>query len=160
VKPLRKLVAFVEQVEKALCAFFALAFTGLIVVNVVLRYVFNRPLYFAEEVSVILMIWMTLLAASLMLGRREMVSVTILTDPLPRRLRRLVAVAVQAITLAVALTFFYWSVQWMRSPASQRDLILAMDVPKWYPYMIVPVFFCLASLKALNNMVSSAVGRE
>ena len=160
VKPLRKFVALIEQLEKALCAFFAFAFTCLIVVNVVLRYAFNQPLFFAEEVSIVLMIWMTLLAASLMLGRRQMVSVTILADALPQRARWLVTVAAHAVTLIVAVTFFYWSIQWMGSPVSKRDVILALDVPKWYSYMIIPVFFCLASIKAFNNMVLTVVGQE
>ena len=157
---LHRIVALVEKAERMLCILFGLAFTGLVVVNVVLRYAFSHPLYFAEEVSVILMIWMTLFAASLLLGRRELVAVTILIEPLPRWGNRVAAIAVDALTVAIVATFAWFSIAWMRTPASQRDLVLALDIPKWYPYLIVPIFFSLASLKALNNLASSIEGRE
>jgi len=149
---LQQLVTQVERVEKALCASSAIAFTVLIVANVVLRYGFNTPLYFAEEASVILMVWMALLAASLTLGRREMVAVTLFTEFLPERFRAIVDLLVQVIVLLVALTFLYWSVVWMMSPAATRDVVITLGIKKWYPYLIVPVFFLLSSLKALNNV--------
>lgn len=150
---LNQLVTYVERIEKALCAFSAIAFTVLIVLNVVLRYGLSAPLYFAEEASVILMIWMALLAASLTLGRREMVAVTLFTDFLPEKPRVFVDLLVQVIVFLVAATFLYWSVVWMMSPAAMRDVVITLAVKKWYPYLIVPVFFFISSLKALNNVV-------
>ena len=87
------------------------------------------------------MIWMALLAASLTLGRREMVAVTLFTDFLPEKPRVFVDLLVQVIVFLVAATFLYWSVVWMMSPAAMRDVVITLAVKKWYPYLIVPVFF-------------------
>ena len=151
---LRAAVRGIERVETALCAASITGFTLLVAANVVLRYAFGRPIDFAEEVSVVLMIWMSLLAASLALGRGEMVAVTLLVDALPDRAGDLVRRLAGVLVLAVALTLAWASVTWLRSPSSTRDVVVTLGIAKWYPYLIVPVFFGLVSLKTLVALVA------
>lgn len=149
---LRNLVLVAERGERALCALSAAAFTTLIVANVVLRYVFGKPLYFAEELSTILMIWMALLASSITLGRRQMVAVTFAIDALPEKLRRMAQFLAEIFVFTISVIFTYWSSIWISSPAASRDIIITLDIEKWYSYLIVPIFFFMSSLKSLNNI--------
>ena len=153
-KILDSIIAVAERAERTLCALLVFAFTSLVVANIILRYLFSSPLYYAEEVSIILMIWMTFLAASLALGRREMVSVTLLSGMLSEKLAGFLKLIVDLIVLGIVATFLYWSIIWMMSDASSRDIVLTLGILKWYPYLVIPIFFSLACLKSVNNILS------
>lgn len=158
--PTQRLIRWIERVETVLCTVSVVSFTLLVATNVVLRYVFGRPLYYAEEVSVILMIWMSLLAASLALGRQEMVAVTVFSDMAPTRYRHWLQVSTHLIVLGVSLAFAWASLVWMQSPSASRDMIVTLGIAKWYPYLIVPVFFVLVSLKSFNTFIITLRKRQ
>lgn len=145
-------VEAIERVECALCALLAVLLCLLLCANVALRYVFGAPLYYAEEVCVVLMIWMAFIASSIAVGRREMIAVTLVQDLLGPAARRWLGLAVHVLTFAIAAVFLYWSVVWLRSPSAARDVILTLGVPKWPSYLIVPVFFALAAVKSVRNV--------
>lgn len=142
----------IERVEIVVCAFLLAILTGLVVVNVGLRYLFSAPLYYAEELSVVLMIWASFLAASVALGRREMIAVTLVPDMLPRKLGDVVMFVVHVLVLATSMTFFYWSFKWITGPSAARDVIVTLSVSKWWSYLIVPIFFLLATIKSVANV--------
>ena len=66
----------------------------LVFVNVVSRYVFNYSIIWVEEVTQYEMIWITYLGAGLALRQGRHVTVDVLQDRLPSRLRRWVRAAV------------------------------------------------------------------
>ena len=148
---LDRIVAAVERVERAVCAIAVALFCLLLSVNVLLRYAFNAPIY-AEEVCVILMIWMAFIASSLAIGSRDMVAVTLIPDILPPAWQHRLSLLVHAIVLATAAIFLYWSVLWLVSPSASRDIIITLGLPKWPSYVIVPFFFALAVLKSIRNV--------
>jgi TRAP-type transport system small permease protein len=57
--------------------------TILLLVNVFLRYLFSRPFPWAEEISVLLIVWVVLLGAGLVQKKGEHVAVTYLFDLFP-----------------------------------------------------------------------------
>jgi len=58
--------------------------------NVFLRYVFGKPFSWAEEVAVILIIWLTFIAAAFLQMRNEHVKITYIYDSLPKKLKNIV----------------------------------------------------------------------
>jgi TRAP-type C4-dicarboxylate transport system permease small subunit len=57
--------------------------TILLLVNVFLRYLFSRPFPWAEEISVLLIVWVVFLGAGLVQKKDEHVAVTYLFDLFP-----------------------------------------------------------------------------
>lgn len=64
----------------------------ILAINVFLRYALNRPFSWAEEVSVLLMIWFTFFAASLLQKNEEHVSVTYVFDHLPTKIKKIITI--------------------------------------------------------------------
>lgn len=77
------------------------------VLSVVARYVFDSPLYWLEEVSGLLMIWIVMVGAVVTERDRQHLTIPMLTDRLPRRLNAAVEVAVTALSVVV-LAYVGW----------------------------------------------------
>jgi TRAP-type C4-dicarboxylate transport system permease small subunit len=61
-------------------AIVVILFTG-----VVTRYVFNAPLFWGEEVTILCLIWLTFLGGAVLVRQDKNVTITIFTDMLPAR---------------------------------------------------------------------------
>lgn len=141
------------KVELAFCRLLIVAFATLLVVNVAKRYLFNAPIYFAEELAVYILIWMAFLAIAATVARREMIALTFAVDALPAQVRRVIDLAVIGTTLAIAVLLLVVSWQWLFSPAVRFEQALTLGIAKRPFLAIVPIFFTLISFHLVANMV-------
>lgn len=91
------------------CAGLLITITGLILYNVVMRYVFNAPPIWGEDVPRLLFVWLTFLGAGLatMLGIN--IRVTYFVDKMPERLRHWNEVVMHTLVLAMLAVIFRYS---------------------------------------------------
>ncbi|AWK88402.1 TRAP transporter small permease [Azospirillum thermophilum] len=68
---------------------------------VIARYVFDAPLHWGEEISGLLMIWIIMIGAIVAERDGQHLTIPLLTDLLPARLRAAVDLAVSALSIAV-----------------------------------------------------------
>jgi TRAP-type C4-dicarboxylate transport system permease small subunit len=113
----------VAGLEKFVALLAMIGLTGLLVAQVIFRYLLGAPLFFAEEVALLLLIVASFTGLSLLVFERRMVAVELLGQMLGARgraaLRWLMAALV--LVLAVALACFAWryiSVPWVWSEQS------------------------------------------
>lgn len=142
---IRALSDLLEWIERAACRALIVAFTLLLIVNVSLRYLFSLPLFFAEELAALILVWMSFLAILVGVSRRENISVTILVDLLPERARRVTGVVTDALTLLIFSVLLWASLGWITSPFILFDQVITLAWPKIWFFVIVP-FFCAAAL--------------
>ena len=64
----------------------------LVIAQVAMRYIFNSPLVWSEELAVYVMVWMTFIGSVICMRDNEHIEVTILTDYLPHGLKRAIFV--------------------------------------------------------------------
>lgn len=130
------------QAERALgSACLGLLFTVMLV-NVLLRYLLDTSLFWAEEVALAMFVWMGFLAAAATSAEDGHIRVTMLVDRLPPRLRQAVDLLMD-LSLIVALTLLV--------AASHRgldtlQLTVALRFPEKILYAIVPVTMALCVL--------------
>ena len=127
------------------------AMTVLVLVQIVLRYVFNVPLPWVEEMTIFLMIWMAFMGAAIGVRRGAHIAMTILVDRMPPRLARICFHATTIAVIAFAGVVAWEGVQLMLSVGNQRSAALAL--PMTIPYMIVPLGALLVALQACANVV-------
>lgn len=75
--------------ERGLVAALTTALAVTMMAQVVLRYFFGAPLFWAEEISVQLLVFLTLLGLSLLVQSGQLVSIDFLPQALPPRGRHL-----------------------------------------------------------------------
>ena len=87
--------------------------TGAIViilfVGVILRYVFSAPLFWAEEVTVLGLIWMTFIGGAILVREDKNVVITVVYDQLPSRLARAVRILGDFLVMMVLGVMVYLS---------------------------------------------------
>ncbi|WP_136066581.1 TRAP transporter small permease [Modicisalibacter radicis] len=136
----------VVRVEQWLCSALIVAFSVLLIVNVISRYAFDSPLFFAEELAVYILIWMAFLAISIGIHHDSHVRLTLLTGCLPVSLRQVCYWVTEGLTLLILAVLLKYSIDWVRSPSVTFDIALTLGWPKWVFYLIVPIFSTTALL--------------
>ena len=130
------------RVEQFACSGLIVAFSVLLMVNVIARYVFNSPLYFANELAVYILIWMAFLAISIAIHHDQHVRLTMLMAILPKTAQRVCYWLTELLCLAILATLLWYTIT---SPSVSYDIAITLDWPKWHFYLIVPLF-CATSI--------------
>jgi TRAP-type transport system small permease protein len=86
-----------------------LAISAIVIYCVVMRYWFNQPPIWSEDVPRLLFVWMTYLAAVVATRRDTNIKVTFIVDKLPRRLQLLIDIVMTAIVIAMMLVLAWYS---------------------------------------------------
>ena len=121
--------------------------------EVALRYFFNAPTVWAEEMSRFVQLWATYLAAAWALRHRELIRIGIVTDRLPAAARRwleLFSLLVIAVFSGVAVWYGTW-IAW-DSVVQSRTTSTMLDVPAVLTEAAIPVGFTLLAAQALREM--------
>ena len=144
----------------ALLAGWAYVAIGLMLAyEVAARYFFNAPTIWAEEVSRLVFVWASLIAAAGLLQAEQHIAVTVLTDrlgPLGRRLARLLALAF--VLLFAALVVRYGTPIAVGSWERGRSAGTLLDLPNWWGQAAVPLAFLLVALQALVELLRPLAG--
>ncbi|UCD79049.1 MAG: TRAP transporter small permease [Desulfobacterales bacterium] len=125
--------------------------TGIIFVQVVLRYVFQSPFSWAEELARYLLIWITCLGSAYAIRDGMHISINYLRSKLTGSAQTAVTVAIHVL----ALGFFVYCVKegstFSLAQWTQRST--AMQIPMTIPYLAIPLGFAIMFLVALECFI-------
>lgn len=91
--------------EKFLISLFTSALALILMSQVILRYGFSRPLFWAEEIAVQLLVFITLIGLSLLLKEKQMISIDFIAASLPPMFQKFIFILLQILSLVVILFF-------------------------------------------------------
>ncbi len=128
-------------VERTVLTIFCGALVIILMTQVVLRYVFSSPLFWAEEISVQLMVFITLIGMSLLLKARGMISIDMIIGALPVRMKNGLILVLQIIGLAVIAFFSYHGTLWILRPEVRLEISPTTGLPIWMNYAMFPISF-------------------
>ena len=160
----------VLRIEKRAISALAAVLVMLILLNIVTRAA-GAAIFWVDELAIYTMIWMALFGSSAMLRMRLGVAVTLVTDLLPRGVRRAIQRLVDAILLFFAITLLVLSWQWY-DPIALIDAGFDFDVfaqntfkfiyteptntigiSKFWVWLAVPIMAVTMTLHALANLL-------
>lgn len=120
----------------ATAAIFALFLVA--ISNIFMRYLFNSPLAWTEEILQMLLVWASFLGASALVRRREHVFISFVTDKLPPRLahwnEQIFSVGIILLSAAVML---YWGTELLSYSAYRSTPML--QIPYYWIHVAIPV---------------------
>ncbi len=151
---------FLGQVRRFAEALLCLLMTGLVAlafVQVVLRYVFNKSFFWAEEVILFAFTWIIFLASAVNLERGAHFGVDVLVNLLPRAGRRIIQGLMQLVTGAILGVFAGVGFRFAAGAWRQESDILR--VPMTVLYVSLPLAACLMFLVVIRNLVALLRGR-
>jgi TRAP-type transport system small permease protein len=126
----------------------------LVVVQVVMRYVFNSPLTWSEELAVYLMVWMTFIGSVICMRDKEHIEVTVLVAYLPAGLQQAAMIFSRLASAIFLLIVIYYGAQLVLE--NRVVTSAANKINMGLVYSIIP----LSSLGMLYYVVRSIVKGE
>ncbi len=126
-----------------------LVFVAITFGQVVLRYGFGRPLTWAEEVSRYLFVWVVFVGAGVAARHSGHIALDFLVMRFPPRVRRVVAMMMGVLSLAMLLLVFVWY-GWVLTQVSLRQESPATGLPVGYATLAIPVGGLLTALNTIR----------
>ncbi len=135
--PHARRLAGVDRAIMGLVALLTAALFVCVVVQVFFRYVLEQSLPWTDEVARDCFIWASLLAAAVIVGRREHFSIDFVADGLPPRARCLLRLLGTALCLAFALILVVYGYGWSTRLMFARSDVL--QLPQGAVYAVIPI---------------------
>ncbi len=129
------LTAILEYLSMALIALMAI----LVIAQVVLRYVFNDPLDWSEEMARITFIYITFIGIGAAYGRRRHMAIDAIVILLPPKMKRIVEVSVVSLASAFLIVLIGLTIRSMMELTKMEVTTPALEYPMAFVYLIIPL---------------------
>ena len=134
------------------CIFLAGLMTLLIISSVILRYVFGLTFVWAEAAITMLFVGTTYFGATLGVREDEHIGINYFVERFPEKIQRYVQSFGMLVIIVVQVFIFRTSLTWINKVGKTIDV--ALNMPKSYFYIIVPISAILIILYAVVKIIS------
>lgn len=142
--------AAIDFALKYLCCLLFISMVGVASWQVIARYVLNNPSTISEALLRFSLVWLSMLAIAYVVGQREHVSLTLLTDKLTGHWKTFSSVLMEVLFIIfAAVVLIYGGVQ--ATTNSMNQIYPLLGIPKGYLYLSLPVSGALIIIYCLNN---------
>ncbi|MFV0245656.1 MAG: TRAP transporter small permease [Qingshengfaniella sp.] len=127
--------------------------------NVLLRYIFSAPISWAEELSILLVIWSVFIGSSAIMRARGHLAVDLLPQTLPARLRPLLSILIGGIVIAFLITLVWYGGTHTANVYRTGQIMPMLGLPAWLSYAAVPCGATLMGLRATQILIADLSGQ-
>ncbi len=160
----------IARIERALIRCIAIALPLMILVNATGRAARN-PIYWMDELAILLMVWMAMIGMSLTLKTRDAVSVTMLVDMVPPRMMKAMKILTDILVLAFGIIVLVLSYRWFDPLALIRagfdlhafsgdtfnfiyeDTTNTLGIRKFWFWLVIPLTALTTSVHGMSNLI-------
>jgi len=145
-----------NNLEEYLLVFALGSMVVYIFMQILLRYVFDLPLAWSEELARFTFVWLIYLGASLAIKRKRHLRVDAALFLYPKAIRRYVTLLGDllflffAIVIAKETATLTYTITFIRPQVSP-----AMQIPMGLAYLAIPVSFSLMVIRIVQNIITS-----
>ncbi|MCQ9329495.1 TRAP transporter small permease [Pelistega suis] len=139
-------------VEKILLILFCAALTLIMVAQVIMRYFFSSPIFWAEEIALQFLIFTTIFGLSFLTQKKQHICIDFVVEMMPTSLKKLVNILIGIGFFALSLFFCYYSWDWVFRPDVQVEVSGTTGLPKWYTYLSFPIALSFLSWHQLVQL--------
>lgn len=144
----------VNAVEVSVMVFCVAALAILLIANVFARSFF-QSIYFAEEVSVFLVLLITFTGVSYGVRKARHIRMGAFLDSMPSKMEKTFIIIISLIS-AVVLAIMTWaSWKYLMNAFDRGHMTQALRVPKWTFYVVIPVGFGLATIQYIRTIIKN-----
>ncbi|MCC5911376.1 MAG: TRAP transporter small permease [Clostridiaceae bacterium] len=121
---MRKLL---NNFEEIISCFFVSITVSLVILNVILRYVFNMGLYWTEEVATISFVWSVFIGASACYKNKMHIGIDLLTQLASEKIQALISLVVNLAMVAINGYITYLSIVFVRASVGKPTAVLGIS---------------------------------
>ena len=149
----------VNGIEVSVMVFCVAALAVLLIVNVIAR-TFFQSLYFADEISVFLVLIITFVGVSYGVRKARHIRMGAFLDAMPPKMEKIFIISISLIS-AVVLGIMTWaSWKYLLNALDRGHMSQALRIPKWIFYAIIPVGFGLSTIQYLRTIIKNLTEDE
>ena len=132
--------------------------------NVIMRYFFNNPIHWSEEVVTSLFVWTVFIGSSYAYRKHSHLGVDIVINMMPQKMKQVVKAIMSVVEFLVLLMLTVVSSQYVyhlifsRSGKIKIMMTDLLRVPKWWTGIAVPIGFGLSAIYSVYFMVKAVRG--
>ena len=138
-KVYKKLMNALAAVEKIVLVISTLLILVLTVGNVFSRKVIHRSWSFTEELVVAVFVLITLLAAALSCREGGLVSLTLVTDRLPKKLKKPSVILITVLSIIFSVILFKYGMDKVLTQLANGKRTFVLNWPEWIFWSFVPI---------------------
>jgi TRAP-type C4-dicarboxylate transport system permease small subunit len=130
--------------------------TAVVALQVFFRYGLNQSLFWSEELARYLLVWLSLLGASVAYYRRMHVGIDIVFKRIPPPLQKIAEAAAHLAALVLFGVMIVYGCQFGYFVRAQ--ISPALNLPKWCLFVVVPVSGAIMAFYAITFLVETLRG--
>jgi TRAP-type C4-dicarboxylate transport system permease small subunit len=152
------LKSIVVQILRWCLTIMILGMTLLILGQIFWRYVIEAPFVWSEELSLLLMTWITFLGSPLLLMRQEHLGIEVFVEKLPESAARLCLLAGQTLILIFCLFLTYGA--WILVEKTRNSITPGLQISVAWQYASGLVGGILMSVVTIEKLALILSGRD
>jgi len=128
--------------------------------NVIGRVVFDKSLFFTEELNSVLIILITFAGTSYAARHASHIRMTAIFDSLPPTYQKVLATLIAFGTSIIVFSLSYLSVEYITWIAPKGKILPAMQIPVYLTYLWIPVSLFLTGLEYFTTGIKNLLNKE
>ncbi len=149
----------VNAVEVSVLVICVAALAVLLMVNVAAR-TFFQSIYFAEEISMFLVMLITFTGVSYGVRKARHIRMGAFLDAMPPKMEKVFIIVISLVSAIVMAMMAWASWEYLINAMSRSHMTPALRMPKWIFYVIIPIGFGLASIQYLRTILKNIIEKD
>lgn len=149
-----------EHVETYLATVALTVFSTLVILQVIMRYVFNSPLAWSEEIARYALVWFVYLSGSYAVKYQRHVKFGVIIDLIGKKAplaQRIIRLLVFLLWLAFLIFMLSLSIEMVSRQLTRGQLAPGSQIPMYLVYAGLPIGFLLMSFRVLQHTIGSVI---
>ncbi len=142
-----------ERLENWMITVFYSYFIVIIVLEVVLRYGFNKSTIIGEETARHAFIWLSWVAASVAVKKRIHIKIAYLEHKVSRNKQYYLNFLYNGLFILFCAISIFYVIPIMRDQVEYETLSRAAQYPMWIPYLSVPFGYGMMIFRTVQNII-------
>lgn len=135
------MLKFIHFIEDTIIKGLLVWITGLVFLDVVLRFVFNTGFIWLQELTLYSAAWMVILGAGWAIRHGAHIGISVFVNRLPSGRRRLVALLALLLCFVYCCLFLYGSAVYLQKLYTIGIEMEDIAFPKWIAMLVLPLGF-------------------
>ena len=135
------------------------ALAALLISNVIAREFF-KSIYFAEEVSEFLVIFITFVGVSYGVRRARHIRMGAFLDMMPPLMEKIFILIISTVSMIVMFILTHTSYNYLMNSLVKAHETPALRLPYWIFYVIVPIGFFMAGIQYIRTIIKNCTEKE
>lgn len=149
-----------DHIETYLATIALIVFSSLVISQVVMRYIFNNPSAWFEEIARYALVWFVYLSGSYAIKYQRHVRFGVVVDLIGKKVpfvQRIIQFLIFIIWLAFLIYMFTLSIEMVRRQMITGQLSPGSQIPMYFVYLGLPLGLFLMSFRVLQHTVRSLI---